>query len=345
MHTWRRICTFVAALTLFASLLQAETLTLSSSFVKQVKNKATLPIHLELDAHLTTPHAISKSGDDGDIHMAGRADEVQLPMVAEIMNAGLTPQAGSVTAMNQASTGQIIPITGVWRIWFEHPSPGDQVQGDAVDVPVNSNPDHVFEIHPITNFGGQDIADSSLIPIANDQSTYQAYPAHVAFAAYEKLKATISGSDTSVSITSTKAGYNYAEFIIELAGQPQLASQADPNDNGIFVLANVYDVDDPEQAVTADVRRMVFVENTEPAKQVQALSKGGRMHVLGIPRVNLAEVDAIATGGSVDTVLPYEMIIVGILSDSEASSGAPAPASKHQPGNAAKKRTQPDENN
>jgi hypothetical protein len=345
MLTWRGVCSVIAVLALFASWLQAETLTLSSSFVKQVKNKATFPIHLELDAHLTSPHRIGRSGDDGDIHMAGRADEVQLSMVAEILNAGLSPQTGSVDAMNQAGSGQIVPVTGVWRIWFEHPSPGDQVQGDPVDVPANSNPDHVFEIHPITNFGGQDIADSSLVPIANDQNTYQAYPAHVAFAAYEKLKATISVSDSSVSITSGKAGYNYAEFIIELTGQPQIASQADPSDNGIFVLANVYDMDDPEQPVTADVRRMVFVENTEPAKQLQALSKGGRLHVLGVPRVNLAEVDAMGTGASVDTLLPYEMIIVAILPDSNAASGPAVAASKRQPSKAPKRHVQPDQNN
>jgi hypothetical protein len=345
VQTWRRISSLIAVLALFVSTLQAETLTLSSSFVKQVKNKATFPIHLELDAHLTSPHKIGRSGDDGDIHMAGRADEVQLPMVAEIMNAGLPPQADSVKAMNQTSSGQIVPVTGVWRIWFEHPSPGDQVQGDSVDVPDNSNPDHVFEIHPITSFGGQDIGDSSLAPIANDQHTYEAYPAHVAFAAYEKLKATISASDTSVSITSGKAVYNYAEFIIELAGQPQLASQADPNDNGVFVLANVYDVDDPEQPVTADVRRMVFVENTEPAKQVLALPKGGRLHVLGVPRVNLAEVDAMGTGGPVDTLLPYEMIIVAVLPDSNAASEPAVAVSKRQPHKAPKKHVQPDQNN
>jgi hypothetical protein len=331
MKPRHRICSLVAALALVASTVEAGTLVLSSSFVKQVKNKATLAIHLELDTHLTSPHRVGRSGDDGDIHMAGRADEVQLPLVAEIMNAGLSPQSGSVDEMNSASSGQIVQLTGVWRIWFEHPSSGDQVQGGPVDVPANSNPNHVFEIHPITNFGDQDIGDSSLVPIANDQNSYQAYTAQVAFGAYEKLRATISVSDTSVSITSPKAEYNYAEFIIELAGQPQLASQGDPNDNGIFVLANVYDVSNPEEPVTADVRRMVFVENTEPARQVQALGKGGRLHVLGVPRLNLAEVDAVGAGNSVDTLLPYEMIIVAILPDSSAVSGPAMTPNKAQP--------------
>ena len=336
MQSWRRTCSFVTALALFGSTLQAETLTLSSAFVTKVKNKATLPIQLELDTHLTSPHRIGRSGDDGDIHMAGRSDDVQLPMVAEIMNAGLDPQTPTVTDMNGTSSGQMVPVAGVWRIWFEHPSPGDQVQGDPVDVPANTNPDHVFEMHPVTSFDGQDIADTSLVQIANGSQTYQAYPAQTAFAAYDKLTATISASDTAVTITSGKAGYNYAEFMIELAGQPQLASQTDPNDNGVFVLANVYDLSDPETPVTSDVRRMVFVENTEPAKQVMALAKGGRMHVLGVPRVNLADVAALGAVDSVNGALPYEMIIVAVLPD----SGGPAPAmaaNKTQPGKGHKK--------
>jgi hypothetical protein len=192
-------------------------------------------------------------------------------------------------------------------------------------------------MHPITSFDGQDIADSSLVPIANGSKTYEAYPAQTAFGAYDKLTATISATDTAVTITSGKAGYNYAEFIIELAGQPQLASQTDPNDNGVFVLANVYDLSDPETPVTSDVRRMVFVENTEPAKQVLALAKGGRMHVLGIPRVNLADVAALGPVDSVNGALPYEMIVVAVLPDSNAITEPVAAANKPKPAKSHKK--------
>jgi hypothetical protein len=318
MQTWRKICSLMATLTVFSSTLQAGTLTLSADFVKRVKNTATLPIQFHLDAHLNKAHVIGKGGDDGDIHMAGRADEVRLPMVAEIMNAGVKPQTTSVSEINQTSPGQILPVTGAWRIWFEHPSPGDQIQGDDVPVPANSNPDHVFEIHPITEFDKNDIGNSSLVNIVKGGKTYAAYPAHVAFAAYEKLKATISFANNSITITSPRTGYNYSEFIIELAGQ------ASKGDNGYFALANVYDVDDQEESVTADVRRMVFVENTDPADQVQKLPKGGRLHVLGIPRVNLAEVETIATGDAVDTLLPYEMIVVAVLPDTDVASEPPA---------------------
>lgn len=314
----RKILCFILMLGLPVSLLQGETLNLSPEFVNLCKNRATISIQFELDAHLTSPHRIGRSGDDGDVHMAGRAAEVQLPMVAEIMNAGLDAESASLDLMNNTPAGKAVPVTGVWRIWFEHPSPGDQTQGDPVDIPANSNPDHVFEIHPITSFGNQDIGDSSLVPITDprDAHPYEAYSASVAFAAYEKLQATVTVSDTAVSITAKKAGYNYTEFVLELTGAPR------QGDSGIFVLANVYDLADSETPVTNSPRRMVFIENTEPAKQLLSLSSGQRLHVLGIPRVNLAEVAAVSTGEPVDLALPYEMIIVAVFPDAPATSDA-----------------------
>jgi hypothetical protein len=332
MTAHRKVSSLLSVLVLLVSTLRAETLTLSADFVNQNKNRATISIRFELDAHLNSPHRIGRSGDDGDVHMAGRAPEVGLPMVAEIMNAGLEAQSTSVELMNQTSTGQTIPVTGVWRIWFEHPSPGNQTQGDPVDVPANSNPDHVFEIHPITKFGSQDIANTSFVPIdrPNDKTThdvpedYQAYPASKAFGAYENLQATISVSDTAVSITAKKAGYNYTEFLLEPVGK------AISGDDGTFVLANVYDVSDPETPVTSAPRRMVFVANTEPEVELQRLLRGQMLHVLGIPRVNLAEVASVSSSDPVDLALPYEMIIVAVFPDNQAVFETPK--KNHRPG-------------
>jgi hypothetical protein len=318
----RKISSLLCVAVVLSSTLPAETLNLSPDFVNRNMNRATISIQFELDAHLTSPHAISSSGDDGDVHMAGRAPEVQLPMVAEIMNAGLDGQAASLNLMNQTAAGQTIPVVGAWRIWFEHPSSGDQTQGDPVDLPANSNPDHVFEIHPITQFGPNNISVSSFVPIDEPGSgtpasseDYSAYAAAKAFASYEKLQSTISVSDSAVSITATRAGYNYAEFLI------QPVDQVLPGDDGTFVRANVFDVSDPETPVTAAPRRMVFVTGTQPETALKALPAGQMLHVLGIPRVNLAEVAALS-GSGIDMPLPYEMIIVAVFSD--GSTGVPS---------------------
>lgn len=298
-----------AALTVvFAcSQLQAGTLVLSSKFVNDNKDRATIAIQLEVDAHLTHAHKIGKGGDDGDIHMAGRADEVRLPLVAEILNAA--KETSSMQLLNQSSASNKIAVRGVWRLWFEHPSPGQMIQGDTVAKPGDSNPDHIFEIHPITQFGNNSVADS-FMPIANKTKQYEAYAAGTAFPKYEALKSTIKNNGSAISITSTKVGYNYTEFIIELAAKPT------PISDGALVLAKIFDVSDEEEPVVPDLRRMVFVKGTPPADALNGLAKGDRLHVMGIPRVNLTEVLAAAKSGkTVNMRLPYEMIIVAVFPD------------------------------
>ncbi|MGB8064458.1 MAG: hypothetical protein WCF26_21395 [Candidatus Sulfotelmatobacter sp.] len=106
MPPHRKALSLLSAFILLVPTLEAETLTLSADFVNQNKNRATVAIQFELDAHLKSPHKIESSGDDGDVHMAGRAPEIQLPMVAEIMNAGLKDQSASVDLMNQTAPGK-----------------------------------------------------------------------------------------------------------------------------------------------------------------------------------------------------------------------------------------------
>ena len=224
--------------------------------------------------------------------------------------------------LKATAPGTEVQVTGVWRIWFEHLGKEDQIQGNPVAVPDTSNPAHLFEIHPITKFGDDAVLDSFV-----DIPGYTAYPAHVAFPFYENASATISASGGAVTITSSAGKYNYTEFVMELAGAVQEV------DDGLFVLANVFDAGDQEQAVTQDARRMVFVKGTRPACEVRKLSTGDRLHVLGIPRVNLSEVAVMATEEPATTRLPYEMIIVGLQQDGTADCGtsSPVPPTKSQP--------------
>ena len=190
------------------------TLGLQRQFVNDTKNRVTIKVTLHVDQHLKAPHKIDKGGDDGDIHMAGRSDQVRLPLVAEIMNAGGEKEGEAVNLLNHSSGSVPIDVTGVWRLWFEHPpSSGEQVQGNAVPIPSNSNPDHVFEIHPIVNFGGQDLLPS-LAPIAEGAKAYKSAPARDAFKSYDSLGARIGVTATGVTITTKRAGFNYVSFFL-----------------------------------------------------------------------------------------------------------------------------------
>src|SRR5271165_2305493 len=225
-------------------------LVLNKAWMQRIQNRATLDIQMEVDHTLSRPHKIASGGDDGDIHFSGRSPDVGLPMVAEIMNAGSEPTA--LSDLMKDANGTTVPVSGAWRIWFEHPG-GDQVQGEDVVVPADTNPDHVFEIHPLLKFAGDSVLDS-FVPIPG----YKAYDAETACGQYERQQATIQSDDTSVTISAKKIGYNYTHFRMELAGAPSPS-----DDGGVLVLAKV--MQDGEESIVSDLRRMVFSPGTPPA--------------------------------------------------------------------------------
>jgi hypothetical protein len=79
-----------------------------------------------------------------------------------------------------------------------------------------------------------------------------------------------------------------------------------------MVLADV--VDAAGQRLVAASRRMVFASGTPPADTIKTAKAGAKFHVLGIPRVNLERVSALAVNDATVVLLgAYEMIIVGII--------------------------------
>ena len=189
-------------------------LVLNKAWVTKVQNLVSIDIDMEVDHSLKSPHKAGKCCSlDGDIHFSGRSNDIRLPMVAEIMNAAAEP--GALQDLKAAAHGATVPLTGVWRLWFEHAGSGDQVQGDDVPVPDDTNPPHVFEIHPVSQFGSDSVADS-FSPVAH----LLPYAGSEAFPKYENQTATIQSDAQSITISSTVIGYNYTHFVMQLAGKP-----------------------------------------------------------------------------------------------------------------------------
>ena len=154
----------------------------------------------------------------------------------------------------------------------------------------------MLEIHPITSLAGID-----LTPSFKDIPGYTAYGDSV-FDYYEQRVFTASRSGAFTSIEGSKAVYNYAGFRFTVAGKPQ--KKAD----GYFVAATI-----PGKVTTA--RRMVIADGTAAAVLIKAAKKGDRFKALGIPRIDLSQIDkAIMKHPSVTVAVTgaYEMIIVGM---------------------------------
>ena len=313
----KRFQIFTLVAVLVAAPLRAladSTVSLNKDFVEKFQDRATVSTTFEVHKFHDAPNKIGTGSEDGDIHIAGIDDVVKLPMVAEIINGKREDDTLQFLLGLKQKTK--VPLVGVWRLWFEHPAKDEeQVQGKRVPDPKDTNPKHVFEFHPITQFGSFDCRDS-FMTIADESNEFRGYTAEKAFADYEDRPGTITKTKKGIMITSTKAQFNYVEFKMKLTGNPR------PVSDGHIVLANVFNANtsDEDDPLTARPRRMIFVAGSPPDDKIAKMKKGGSLHVLGIPRVNLNEVLAIANAMSGHDEyafggLPYEIIIVAVFED------------------------------
>lgn len=167
----------------------------------------------------------------------------------------------------------------------------------------DTNPDHVFEIHPITQLAEFDLR-ASFKPIKD----YTPKKAEDAFNRYENTRAKITKNKVTTKITSPGLGYNYVGFQMELMEKPF------PVSDGSFAYAKVRDWDGE---LVARKKRMVFVKDTPPELAVRDLKGGDCLRVLGIPRLDMALVswrtrNATKRPDVLGWNLPYEIIVVGV---------------------------------
>jgi hypothetical protein len=161
-------------------------ISLKKEFIHSHKDRATFKGNMWVDK----VGRIHPARSDGDILIAGRIADPRfsLVLVAEIMNAKDEQQAIALLRKAEGAKDPV-PITGVWRVWFEHPGGKMQIQGKEFPLAEVSNPDHLFELHPVTDVNGIQTR-KSLRPIEG----YQPKNAHAAFVLFERIKCRIFGS-------------------------------------------------------------------------------------------------------------------------------------------------------
>lgn len=284
------------------------TIRLKKTWVDQYENAVVIKADdFLVDAAHAKPNAPSK---DGDLHVAGRANEsVFLPIVAEIANARSAPAA--MQAIHEAEgTEEALPIEGVWRIWCEHSGISTQDQSKKAPRADGTNPDHVFEIHPVTKVDGKDITKATFKPIQG----FRPKDATQAFNHYEAIPCEIKEAGDYVHIRTKMAGYNYVRFAVtDVRGLQEL-------EDGVSAFATIKaadaDADEPEYLVKK--LRVVAVKGTTAATALRrAATKREAVTVLGIPRISLKLVKyRLEHAGSseerLDWDLPYEMVIMAV---------------------------------
>lgn len=278
-------------------------ITLEKSFIEAYKNRVTIDVALTVDRADARPHP---AVFDGDFHLAGRAPGIGLPVVAEIQNA-----AGQSDALDRVrrveGSGRPLRITGAWRIWSEHVGGADEIQGKGSASTPGTNPDHVFEIHPVTRVAGIGLLET-LHPVEG----YRPGSADLIFRSLETIPCRILPGATTTTIVTPKRQFNDVEFLLEVGPErPQVVA------DGRFLNAAALDLKGDRLVPRV---RMAFVRNSPPEKIVRSLRPGSRLHVFGLPRIGLAEAASRAARSGdrpelLTRSLPYEILIIGVFKD------------------------------
>jgi hypothetical protein len=278
---------------------------INKSFIERYKDRVSITTTFTVDKARQNPIARIF---DGDFHMAGRAPEVALPVVAEIAN-GASAKKAIDLVHGAEGTGRPLKISGVWRIWPEHGGGAKQEQGDPLLAMESDNPSHVFELHPVTRINDVEVLDT-FTPIEG----FMGGDAHACFEIYEKVECTLTVRPKAVSIVTQKGLRNDVEFLMEITDGRQIVVPG-----GRFVIASARDM---KGNLLVERLRMVFATGTPPERAVRLLKRGDRLHVFGLPRVDFAEVSRRMMSSPTNPALlvkplPYEIIIQGVYKDAK----------------------------
>jgi hypothetical protein len=278
---------------------------INRSFIEKYKDRVSINATFTVDKAVLNPVARIF---DGDFHLAGRAPEIALPVVAEIANGAAAKKAVDLVH-GAEGTGRPLKISGVWRIWPEHAGSATHEQGKPLAASTSSNPGHIFEIHPVTRINEVEVLDT-FRPIEG----YQPGDAHDTLEGYEKVVCKLAVRPKTVFIVTRKGLWNDLEFLMEITDDRQIEVPG-----GRFVIASARDL---KGNLLVKRLRMVFAKDTPPERAVRLLKRGNRLHVYGLPRVDFAEVSRRVKGSRKDPALlvkplPYEIIIQGVFKDTK----------------------------
>ncbi|MEJ2697926.1 MAG: hypothetical protein P8013_14935 [Candidatus Sulfobium sp.] len=271
------------------------------SFIERYKDRVTIDTSFRVDEAWKKPNPPYM---DGDFHFSGRTRQVGLPTVGEIVNAAYEKNAVDRIQFAE-KTGDHLKISGVWRLWPEHAGTADEEQGEKLPELESANPDHVFEIHPVTRVDG-----ISLLGSFHPVEGFSPGNPDTVFKLYQEVPCRLRVKSKTVSIVTRKGLYNDVEFLMEMIDDHQTVTG-----DGRFVTAAVRDLDGK---LLVHRLRMVFMKDTPPERVVKNLKRGDRLHVYGIPRVSFNEISRrIAeyheNPGLLTRNLPYEVIIIGFF--------------------------------
>ncbi len=275
------------------------TVRFSRAFLEANRERITMETEFTVDV---AAQMINPAAFDGDIHLAGRSPDIGLRLVAEIANAKTAPAA--VAAVRRAeATRRPIRMVAVPRYWPEHAIGLPQRQGDPMPRLPNSNPDHLFELHPVIRIGDIDLR-YTLHPVEG----YRPFHASSAFDRLDQAEVQFRIQGDSVLVKTAAGLWNDVHFVLDLTDRPVTV-----RDDGRYLNGRARDL---AGNVLRDSIRVVLIGGSPPDSAISGLPPGAWVHVWGLPRISLDGLVRLmkAAGDTLSHTapLPFEVVILGV---------------------------------
>jgi hypothetical protein len=295
-----------------ASLASADaTLILKNDFIAKYKRRVTLSTALIVE------YVIADAEEDGDLHFGGRSDEVSLPTIGELQHCKLAPNEKKLIKDSLEPPTSLL-LKGVWRVWFEHPTPTAMEQGNfPASRPISRDlyKKHLFELHPVLGVNGVSTMQTVSGHIEGESPLSDAVTAIKEISA---KKCQIQAGLLKTTITSPRVPYNYIDLTIK-----RIDNKVFTVDDGEFLYASLLDakghsIKDSDGHVLGSKVRLVLIGGSSVESQVKDLPKGGMLRVIVSPRISLSLIDwRLQHAGDpryktnpLNWTLPYELVVI-----------------------------------
>lgn len=257
-----------------------------------------------------TAHPIA---EDCDLHVPLRSRDIRVPFIGEVKNACSEKPPGTSAAywsdrIYEETHGRAVAVSGVFRLWLEHPPAGTSIQTEAARVPwfANSNPDHQVELHPVTKIGALDFL-GHVKRIRDGNETFTGYGITQLKTILKKkltIERVVAGGESYIRLVGTKTGNNHWNLTGRVVGTPE------PLADGTRIRLDILQ---GNQVVPGAVGvSAVTIAGTVADTAVQSLTSGDVIRFQALIRMHLPTILAQTTNTATEIALPIEFVILDV---------------------------------
>ncbi len=248
---------------------------------------------------------------DCNLHVPLRSNDIKVAILGEIKNACSQPEKMAATYWSsklKPLEGQIIEAKGVLRVWLEHPPQGGKRQCECDPLPryTNSTPNHMVQLHPLTQLGNISFLEMTR-GVQKGDIPYIGFRGGKLPSTLNRKRISIrrvsKAGETYIAIKGSRTGYSHWTLLAVV-----MSTAEKRKDGHAFDVAVVHRDGFMERNL-----RALTIKGTAADKSTESLEVNDEVVLFGIMRLDLALIERKAGQKWKTIPMPYELIVLDIM--------------------------------